>query len=985
MRNRSLTLLFALFALSGFTGLIYESIWSHYLKLFLGAAAFAQSFVLAAFMGGMALGAWLASRWSARLPNLLAAYGWIEAAIGAAALIFHETFVLLTQISLDHVIPALGSPSTVEIYKYSLCALLIVPQTVLLGMTFPLLSGAIIRRGPEASGHHLAMLYFTNSIGAAAGALASAFLLLGWIGMPGTMRLAGALNLALAATVLALARRGEPAALAAAPSGGAALSGNTIIRLFLAGAFVTGLASFVYEIAWIRMLSLVLGSSFHAFELMLSAFITGLALGGLWIRNRIDKIADPVRYAGIVQLGMGLAALATIFVYHWTFDWMAWALAILQHNEAAYPVFNLFSHALAFAVMLPATFLAGMTLPLFTHVLLRGGRGERAIGQVYAANTLGAIAGVLIAVHVLVPDAGLKLALVLGAAADMLLGAWLLRHSLAAFRRIHAFAALILGMLAATATARAEILQPERLASGVFRYGKAVPEDNRVFFYRDGKTASVAVRGNENGVSIITNGKPDAAIGMDPSRPPREDEYTMTLLGALPLLIKPEAKTFANIGWGSGLTAAVLVSHGGPREVDSIEIEPAMVAGARSFFPRNIRAYRDPRSRVFFEDAKSYFARHGRLYDVIISEPSNPWVNGVASLFTTEFYRDSKRYLAPQGLFVQWLQIYELNDRLLGSMLAALGENFADYEVYAANSADLVVVAVAEGRVPPAGPLPGKESVFMQELARLDIRRIEDVSARRVGSKREIAPLFATLRAPVNSDFRPIVQLEAPRARFEVAFARAIFSLVNAPLPILEMAGSSPRAYLRDPLPESDISPPVISQSVALELERGLTSSSADPLLVDNEFVRTALLTLKRRGALCGAKPPKAAIEKLHWAAEITAAHLAPKLGRALWTDTSWLGCGAERLSPHVRDRLIIYAAIASRDARAMLERARKLLEGPGEGGDDWGRFLVLTAMLGGHAAGEHEEADRLWQTYGKALYRGGAIPPHVVYVSNLR
>jgi spermidine synthase len=984
MADRNVKLLFALFALSGFTGLIYESVWSHYLKLFLGAAAFAQSFVLAAFMGGMALGAWLASRWSARLANLLAAYGCVEAAIGAAALIFHESFVLLTQISLDHVIPALGSPSTVEIYKYSLCAVLIVPQTVLLGMTFPLLSGAIIRRGPEASGHHLAMLYFTNSIGAATGALASAFLLLGWIGMPGTMRLAGALNLALAATVLALARRGEPAALAAAPSGGATLSADTIIRLFLAGAFVTGLASFVYEIAWIRMLSLVLGSSFHAFELMLSAFITGLALGALWIRHRIDKIADPVRYAGLVQLGMGLAALATIFVYHWTFDWMAWALAILQHNEAAYPVFNLFSHALAFAVMLPATFLAGMTLPLFTHVLLRGGRGERAIGQIYASNTLGAIAGVLIAVHFLVPETGLKLALVLGAAADMLLGAWLLRYSQAVFRRAQAFAAVILGMLAATGAARAEILEPERLASGVFRYGKAVPEDSRVFFYRDGKTASVAVRGSESGVSIITNGKPDAAIRMDPSRPPREDEYTMTLLGALPLLIKPEAKTFANIGWGSGLTATVLVSHGGPREVDTIEIEPAMVAGARSFFPRNIRAYRDPRSRVFFEDAKSYFARHGRLYDVIISEPSNPWVNGVAGLFTTEFYRDSKRYLAPGGLFVQWLHVYELNDRLLGSMLAALGENFADYEVYAANAADLVVVAVAQGRVPPAGPLPEKESVFMQELARLGIRRMEDVSTRRVGSKREIAPLFAALGAPVNSDFHPIVQLEAPRARFEVAFAQAIFSLVTAPLPILEMAGSSPRTYLRDPLPEFDISPPVISQSVALDLERGLTSSSADPLLAGNEFVRTALLTLKRRGALCGPEPSKAAIEKLHWAAEMTLANLAPDLNRALWGDPKWLGCGPERQSPQVRERLGVYAAIASRDARAMIERARKLLGGPAERADDWGRFLLLTAMLGGHAAGEHEEADRLWKTYRKALYPSGAIPPHVVYVSNL-
>ena len=557
MPNQSVKLLFALFTLSGFTGLIYESVWSHYFKLYLGAAAFAQSFVLAAFMGGLALGAWLASRWSSRVKNLLAAYGWIEAAIGVAALLFHEAYVLLTQASLDHVIPALGSTGAVEIFKYTLCAVLIVPQTVLLGMTFPLLSGAVIRREPESSGHHLAMLYFTNSIGAAIGALAAAFWLLGWLGMPGTMRLAGALNLALAAAVLAIARGGEPAPFSAQPQRGIATTGRYIARLFLAGAFVTGLASFVYEIVWIRMLSLVLGSSFHAFELMLSAFITGLALGGLWIRRRIDHIADPVRYAGLVQVFMGLAALATIFVYHWSFDWMAWALGILQRSEAAYPAFNLFSHALAFAVMLPATFLAGMTLPLFTQVLLRGGGGERAIGQVYAANTLGAIAGVLIAVHVLVPEAGLKLALVLGAVADMLLGAWLLRYSQAAFRRAHAFAALIFGMLAAAATARAEVLAHERLASGVYRYGQAVPENRRVFFYRDGKTASVAViAGQRSGVAIFTNGKPDASILLDPKDQPTQDEYTMTLLAALPLMIKPDARNFANIGWGSGLTAA---------------------------------------------------------------------------------------------------------------------------------------------------------------------------------------------------------------------------------------------------------------------------------------------------------------------------------------------------------------------------------------------------------------------------------------------
>ena len=413
--------LFALFALSGFTGLVYQSAWSHYLKLFLGSAAFAQSFVLAAFMGGMALGAWLASPWSAPGRNLLAAYGVIEALIGIAALGFHETYVTLTQAALDNVVPGLGSPGAVEAFKYALCAALIVPQTVLLGMTFPLMSGAVIRRHPTdalgqpAGGHHLAMLYFTNSIGAAAGALAAAFWLIGALGMPGTMRYAGALNLLLGAAVLLLARGGEAGPAAAAPAAGAACADARLVRLFLAGAFVTGAASFVYEIAWIRMLSLVLGSSFQAFELMLSAFITGLALGGLWIRKRIDRIANPVRFSGLVQFAMGLAALTTIFVYQASFGWMEWALQVLQRNQASYPLFHLFSHGIAFAVMLPATFLAGMTLPLFTHVLMRGGRGERAIGQVYAANTLGAIAGVLLAVHLLVPEAGMKLTLVVGA------------------------------------------------------------------------------------------------------------------------------------------------------------------------------------------------------------------------------------------------------------------------------------------------------------------------------------------------------------------------------------------------------------------------------------------------------------------------------------------------------------------------------------------------------------------------------------------
>ena len=189
---------------------------------------------------------------------------------------------------------------------------------------------------------------------------------------------------------------------------------------------------------------------------------------------------------------------------------------------------------------------------------------------------------------------------------------------------------------------------------------------------------------------------------MNPDAPPRGDEHTMTLLGALPLLARPEAKTFANIGFGSGLTTDTLLSHSGPRRVDTIEIEPAMVAGARGFYPRVHRVFADPRASVYFEDAKSFFARHRRRYDVIVSEPSNPWVNGVASLFTVEFYRHAVRYLEPDGLFVQWLHIYELDDRLLASMFGAVDAVFADYDVYQPNSGDLVVLAVRTGRVRPS-------------------------------------------------------------------------------------------------------------------------------------------------------------------------------------------------------------------------------------------------------------------------------------------
>ena len=250
--------LFALFTISGFSGLIYESIWSHYLKLLLGHAAYARTLVLVIFMGGLAIGSWLAARWTPRLRNLLLGYAVAEALIGLAGLVFHPLFDRGLTLAYGTVLPALGSHATAAALKWSAAALVITPQSILLGMTFPLMSGALVRRDPDRSGDAVATLYFTNSIGAAAGVLVSGFVLIPAVGLPGTILTAGLVNLTLALVVWAMARSptwaAEPMQVPRATAG----DDPGAVRLLIVASLVTGCASFMYEVGWLRLLALVL-------------------------------------------------------------------------------------------------------------------------------------------------------------------------------------------------------------------------------------------------------------------------------------------------------------------------------------------------------------------------------------------------------------------------------------------------------------------------------------------------------------------------------------------------------------------------------------------------------------------------------------------------------------------------------------------------------------------------------------------------------
>ena len=426
------TILSLVFVLSGAAGLIYESIWTRYLGLFVGHGAYAQIIVLTIFLGGMSIGAFVVGKLSERLRDPLATYAFIELAIGIIGFAFHDIFVVVTNASYDHIFPSLaGSPHIVVVVKWTIAALLILPQSILLGATFPLMSAGVLRIVPRHPGKVLAELYFANSLGGAVGVLLAGFWLLAAGGLPLTLVAAAAVNFVVFIIALGAARFGSRAATAQEapepePVGDTPASAermtDSLARLLLIVAFGTAVASFIYEISWIRMLSLLLGSATHSFELMLSAFILGLALGARWVRSRADRFADPVRALGVVQCAMGLAALATIPLYLASFGWAASFISALKITDGGYDLFTVARYVACLVVMLPSTFCAGMTLPLITRMLMRRGDGERAIGIVYASNTLGSIVGVVLAGLVLLPLVGLKVLLVSGAAVDMALG-----------------------------------------------------------------------------------------------------------------------------------------------------------------------------------------------------------------------------------------------------------------------------------------------------------------------------------------------------------------------------------------------------------------------------------------------------------------------------------------------------------------------------------------------------------------------------------
>lgn len=797
-------LLYMVFTLSGAAGLIYESIWSHYLGLFVGHSAYAQIIVLAIFLGGMSLGALAVGQYSERLKEPLLWYAGIELAVGVMGFLFHQVFQGVTFLAYTFVFPPLVGTFALTLAKWAMAGALIVPQSIILGATFPCMSAGVLRRSDSQPGRVLSLLYFTNSIGAALGCLVAGFYLIAAVGLPGTVLTAACCNVLVAVMTYLTVRTSQP-------SGGYAQRHVTIgvsdsvqhsiagriackrrWRLLLFVSFATAVASFIYEVAWIRLLSLVMGSATHAFELMLSAFILGLALGALWVRQHMDRFRDPLRALGVVQWCMGAAALATLPVYLESFGWMAALLAAFNKTVPGYVAFNVARYGIALAVMLPATFCAGITLPLLTKTLLETGTGERAIGWVYGTNTFGSIVGVVLAGLILIPWIGLKALLIVGACCDMAVGVLLLTSlDRPVWPRLRLAGAAGVGMvLVVLLVAWGTTMDRTLLYSGVYQHGTLPRAGSyETLFYKDGRTATVAGARTRDGTRILmTNGKPDASLTADwfadgkantPPRALRQDAATQTLAALVSLAYAPHARNVAVIGQGSGQSSHLLLGSPSIERFVTIDIEPEMIAGSRIFYPANRRVFDDPRAAFVVDDARSFFATQQQRYDLILSEPSNPWVSGVASLFTTEFYARIAPLLSEHGIFAQWCHLYELNDELVVSVLAALHDNFRTYELFLLDNGNILIIA---SNLPS---LPAPEwSVCSLPLVAEDLRLFlplvpESLEATRLLNRSTLAPLLAHW-SQRNSDFFPVLDLGAEQARYLLTAASGFVGLVEA-------------------------------------------------------------------------------------------------------------------------------------------------------------------------------------------------------------
>ncbi len=705
MRSSAARVYALLFLFSGATGLVYELLWVRVLYQTFGSTIQSVTTVVAAYMGGLGLGAWWFGRRVDRHPRPAALYGWLEIAIGAFGAVSPFVLALVHRLYLGAAgALQLGGGASMAL-RFGLAALVLLVPTTLMGGTLPVLTRAFMASDRGELPRAVGRLYGLNTLGAVVGTALAGFFLIEYVGIRASLWGTALLNLALGVAALAVARplaplppSGDGPVEAARPPTPRLLRSVGLVLLGL-----TAFASLLDEIAWTRVLVMIVGGSTYAFTLVLLVFLLGIGIGSRIVAHRSVAPSETAARAALAQAITAVGA-GLLFV---VFSALPRYIVAVFQTQSLNAIERLLAMGLAVGgvVLVPAIGM-GMTFPLLTDLVAPPGAARGAdVGRAYALNTLGSIVGAVLTGFVLLITLGTDLTLRLGLGVNVLaalgLAALAARGVAEGSAEHRALRWRVLGAGSLATLALVVALAAPRWGTRLIDLGPSIyartymdkptleafltHRGTRQLAYREGWNATVSVWEGVSGRSLKVNGKSDASD--------YGDMDTQILAGLAPVAARPDPKTAFLVGYGSGVTARALAQVPGMQRVHVVEIEPAVLAMSRFFLHVNDSASFRPNVSIAVDDARSALQLDPTRYDVIVSEPSNPWLAGVATLYTVEFFRIARSRLADGGVFCQWVQLYQVPLPVVAGVVRNVKAVFPHVHLWFGSPGDVLVVA----------------------------------------------------------------------------------------------------------------------------------------------------------------------------------------------------------------------------------------------------------------------------------------------------
>ena len=677
--------------LTGITALVFQNTWHRYLTYLLGAQSQATAVIIAVFLGGMSFGYYLYGILSRRFSNsLFRLYGATELLIGVWAIFSPQIYLRITEVPING-----------PLAEIAVALMLLGLPAILMGGTLPVLTQALSLDLNSATRTH-AKVYGFNTLGAAFGSIGAGFFLLPALGLPLTLFYTGVINIVVGLlfyfsdAAFGRERKSQQSQESPISKDTREIGGNSI-HWFWVISFITGFVSIGLETIIIRLWGIAAGSSVYAFPTVVAVFVFCIALGGLLI-GCFKRF--PFYSMWLLQFSL---ACSLLFLYRTVDTWPYWAHVIRTMFSFSSPSFYLYYAAMILAffllLVIPLTLL-GATLPLCFHMVKQDSTNlGRDTGRLYAINTLGCVLGALFPGYYFLFRFDLNEVMQF---LIYLVGVSVLL-SLVMLRKIHGYKGKVVCQGLSVAFLAGLIYQPlwdnQYYSIGLFRAQSALKKsylgpralryEYDYLFYRDGPQSSVSILPAwENdklaGVSIQVSGKVDGNT--------IADFYSQQLLGHYPVLLAERPEKVCVIGFGTGMTVGVVAQYDEVREIDLIEINPMVLEADRFLSPFNYDVLSDPKTIVHNTDALQFFRNSGKVFDVMVSVPSNPWMVGVENLFSREFYEMAYSRLDDRGIFIQWMQGYEFSDATLALVLNPFRSVFPEYHLIQINQRDYAIV-----------------------------------------------------------------------------------------------------------------------------------------------------------------------------------------------------------------------------------------------------------------------------------------------------